>query len=69
MQAGVGLGWVTKIYDVRTNYKNVAIGSHLNCAIQLRFNNELHISKNDNVNFSVGQCIGQMVVIAHQILE
>ncbi len=54
MQAGVGLGWVTKIYDVRTNYKNVAIGSHLNCAIQLRFNNELHISKNDNVNFSVG---------------
>jgi len=33
---GVGIGYLTKPYDPVTNYKNIAIGSHLNAAINLK---------------------------------
>jgi len=32
---GVGLSYITKIFDPLTNYKNIAIGSHVNVAINL----------------------------------
>ena len=34
---GVGLGWITKPYDRYKNYENLAIGSHLNGAVNLMF--------------------------------
>lgn len=34
---GVGLGWITNPYDRYTNYENLAIGSHLNGAVNLMF--------------------------------
>ncbi len=34
---GVGLGYLTKRYDPIENYKNLAIGSHLNGAVNLMF--------------------------------
>jgi hypothetical protein len=34
---GVGLGWMTNPYDRYANYENLAIGSHLNGAVNLLF--------------------------------
>lgn len=36
LKFGWGIGYVEKIFDAETNYKNIAIGSHLNCALQLQ---------------------------------
>jgi hypothetical protein len=34
---GVGLGWITNPYDRYKNYENLAIGSHINGAVNLMF--------------------------------
>lgn len=34
-QAGLGLAWVTNPFNLQTNYRNTAIGSHFNAAIAL----------------------------------
>ncbi len=36
-RTGVGLGYLTKRFDRLENYKNIAIGSHLNAAVSLSF--------------------------------
>lgn len=37
LRTGVGLGYLTKRFDRLENYKNTAIGSHLNAAVSLSF--------------------------------
>lgn len=37
LRTGVGLGYLTKRFDRLENYKNIAIGSHLNAAVSLSF--------------------------------
>ncbi|HNW90559.1 MAG TPA: acyloxyacyl hydrolase [Bacteroidales bacterium] len=36
-RVAMGLGYLTKRFDAETNYKNIAIGSHLNLFIQLKY--------------------------------
>ena len=42
---GVGLGYLTKKFDPITNYKNIAIGSHVNVAINLMLEYRKQLSK------------------------
>ena len=48
----LGLGYVTKPFDRITNYKNLAIGSNLNAAVNLMF--ELRYRVNHYLTFSTG---------------
>ncbi|HMT30637.1 MAG TPA: acyloxyacyl hydrolase, partial [Bacteroidia bacterium] len=36
LKFGWGIGYVQKIFDSDDNYKNIAIGSHLNCGLMLQ---------------------------------
>ncbi len=36
-ETGIGLGYVTRKFDLQDNYLNVAVGSHLNIHFQLKF--------------------------------
>jgi hypothetical protein len=42
---GWGIGYVEKIFDAEDNYKNIVIGSHLNCALQFQPNYSLNIGE------------------------
>ena len=42
---GWGVGYVEKIFDAEDNYKNIVIGSHLNCALQFQPNYSLNIGE------------------------
>ena len=37
---GIGLGWLTKSFDINSDYRNTAIGSKLNAAIKMNFEAE-----------------------------
>ncbi|RYY29994.1 MAG: hypothetical protein EOO04_05875 [Chitinophagaceae bacterium] len=50
---GAGIGWVEKIYDKNTNYKNLMIGSHLNATISLRVQREWEIMRKLSVNVGI----------------
>ncbi|MGC8864828.1 MAG: acyloxyacyl hydrolase [Bacteroidales bacterium] len=41
---GTGLGWFTQTFDRISNYKNTAIGSHLNAAISLQMAGDLALA-------------------------
>ncbi len=49
-RGGVGLGYLTKRFDRIENYKNTAIGSHLNAAVSLSF--ELRIKVVERLHFT-----------------
>ena len=49
---GTGLGYLSKCFDRTDNYKNIAIGSHLNAHFNLLFDLKLRVSS--NINFSAG---------------
>jgi len=51
-RVAAGLGYLTKSFDAETNYKNIAIGSHFNAFIQLRYELRWHIT--DRLGFSAG---------------
>jgi len=51
----LGLGYLTKPFDRITNYKNLAIGSHLNAAANLMF--ELRYRLNYYLSMSAGVCL------------
>ncbi len=40
-----GLGYLTKRFDAATNYKNIAIGSHVNAFLQIRYEMRWLVSK------------------------
>jgi len=54
MRVGVGVAYLTKPFDIRTNHKNNAIGSHLNGFVNLRLNAVFTLSKNFKLNTGLG---------------
>ncbi|HRY33235.1 MAG TPA: acyloxyacyl hydrolase [Bacteroidales bacterium] len=45
LKPGLGLGWFRKVFDPRTNYKNLAIGSHLNVNLGLSAEYRIELSE------------------------
>ncbi len=52
VKAGGGAAYIEKIFDRHTNYKNVAIGSHINAFLNLQLNGSLRVS--DRISASAG---------------
>jgi hypothetical protein len=50
---GVGLGWITKPYRQYDNYENLAIGSHINGAVNLMFEYKQRIGSKMIVSFGL----------------
>jgi hypothetical protein len=51
---GYGLGYITKPFDAIENHKNVAIGSHLNCCLSVRFNGLWKLNDENYLEFGIG---------------
>ncbi len=51
---GMGLGYLSKKFDQHTNYKNIAIGSHLNAAISLLFETRWKINQQLSLSSGIG---------------
>jgi hypothetical protein len=51
---GTGLGYITKPYNRTENYKDIAIGSHLNAAINLTFESNFKLSKKFILTTGIG---------------
>ena len=51
-RVAMGLGYLTKRFDAETNYKNIAIGSHLNAFVQLKY--EMRWAITNRLGFSAG---------------
>ena len=52
-RTGVGLGYLTKRFDRLENYKNIAIGSHLNAAVSLSFELRAKLASRLYLNTSI----------------
>ena len=50
---GLGLGWVEKVYDVNSNYQNLAIGSHLNANAQIKIEKTHVLNKKQNLKYAI----------------
>ncbi len=50
LKFGWGIGYIQKTFDADNNYKNVAIGSHLNCALTLQPRFKTRISEHLEFN-------------------
>jgi len=44
VKAGGGVAYVEKIYDRHTNYKNIAVSTHINALLRLQFNAHVRIT-------------------------
>ncbi len=53
LKCGWGIGYVEKTFDAEENYKNVAIGSHLNCALIVSPRFKTHITKKLSLDFGI----------------
>lgn len=51
---GCGIGYLTKTFDRIDNYKNIAIGSHLNAALRLFYMFDVPISSNFAIESGIG---------------
>lgn len=49
-ETGVGIGYVTKIFDAKENYMNIAVGSHLNIHFNLKFGANYQFSRKLRLN-------------------
>lgn len=54
LQLGWGIGYITKPFDRFENYKNMAIGSHLNAVIAINFNKDIKITSRDKLKTGIG---------------
>ena len=45
---------VEKTFDIQHNFQSLAIGSHLNANVILRFEKEINIHKSQSLNFGIG---------------
>lgn len=52
-RAGLGLGYLTKHFDRLENYKNIAIGSHFNAAVNLSLELRIKIIRRLHLNASI----------------
>ncbi len=53
-RTGLGLGYITKHFDPVENYKNLAIGSHVNIFINLMFNYRYHLTPMLDISAGLG---------------
>ncbi len=53
-RTGLGLGYITKHFHPTENYKNLAIGSHLNIFINLMLNYRYHLTPTFDVSAGLG---------------
>lgn len=53
-RVGAGLGWVQKTFDLYSNNKNNAIGSHLNTNIQLRIEKDFQLFDTQILRLGIG---------------
>ncbi len=45
LRSGIGPGYITRIFDIHTNLKNVAIGSHFNMCVKLGLHAKLQLKQ------------------------
>lgn len=51
---GAGFGWLTKTYSRTENYKNIAIGSHLNIALDASLSYSIRINRKISTEMGIG---------------
>lgn len=51
---GWGIGYVTKCFDALENHQNVALGSHVNVCMNLRYNVMWKLNENNYLEFGFG---------------
>ena len=51
---GLGLAWVENTFDIQNNFQSLAIGSHLNANVILRFEKEFKIHDNQMMSIGAG---------------
>ncbi len=54
LRIGIGLAFLTKPFDIRTNHKNNAIGSHLNGFVNMRLNYTTMLTESIRLDFGAG---------------
>lgn len=54
LRFGYGIGYITKPFDALENHKNVAIGSHLNACMSMRFNGMWKLNEKNYAEFGLG---------------
>lgn len=54
VKVGAGAAYVEKIFDRHTNFKNVAIGSHINALLSLQFNAHVRITNDLSAFTGIG---------------
>ncbi len=54
LRFGIGLGYLTDIYNRLTNYKNDVIGAHLNAMINLRLTTHIYLSDRFRLEAGLG---------------
>lgn len=54
LRYGIGLGWVEKIFNPDDNFKNAAIGNHLNGVIHFDLHYEKYISECSTLELGIG---------------
>ncbi|MBI5217572.1 MAG: acyloxyacyl hydrolase [Bacteroidia bacterium] len=52
----IGLSYVTRCWDYRNNYENLAIGTHLNVYFNVNLNASLRVSKKIELTAGIGGC-------------
>ena len=50
---GLGVGWIEKIFDLETNFQNIAIGSHINTNIQIKFEKTINLKNLKQLKFAL----------------
>ena len=51
---GIGFGWVEKIFSAESNYRNAAIGSHLNGVMHFHLQLRQLLTERNELNFGIG---------------
>lgn len=53
-RVGTGIGYLTRRFDIHSNPKNSAIGSHVNGSMQIMFLHQVTVSKRFELNLGLG---------------
>ena len=54
LRIGIGLAYLTNPFDIKTNHKNNAIGSHMNGFVNMRLNYATMLTRSLRMDFGVG---------------
>ena len=50
---GLGVGWIGKTFDLENNFQSVAIGSHVNMNVQLKFEKKYRIKSKHQLKYGI----------------